>query len=596
MKARGGRAAEVSFSNIYTVGQRLEGQPHEVLLTIAARAALRALPRIAISRNGGDLASAIALPVFRCTAVAWAAAAYPARRAELAAHAAAAKAAGVTAGFTAGDGPDEAARRAAYAASDAAAAAAATDSAGATPAATFAAIYSATLNAEAPDADAAAAIGDDAAFIERVEGAGNRAASAVGLAGASLWSSGGEPDWASAGWRVLKDLLLAADEGWGVWINWYEDRLAGRPSLGEAFDIAVATLPDDLWKQGPAAVNAEIRRLIGVHTPPEPIPAQGAGPHFALSPAHRIGLAAASDIDAAGNNLGRLRQQLPLVREAADDLAGRLNPNAFPELVRNLASYRAAIEGEPEGIAWGVVFGRGVRLDNSAAAARRQIEDRLQPLLEDAAQEALDSVLMLHGPMILATAEGRELMDDANRMLLTREQQAALRADALAVATALNDDKEIIEPPAAKLVMESVETIGEGPHPERGSVAGGAAIRNVTIWAVGIGAIAAIAGVGFVQAGAAVVAIEGLKKSKRFSALTDALGARIDGVLRTGAAFQNFVIRNEQSLRQMASNSAGMRWMLPYIDDVVRQHAGKSPPTPPDRSLRDSCRNLPTRR
>jgi len=67
--------------------------------------------------------------------------------------------------------------------------------------------------------------------------------------------------------------------------------------------------------------------------------------------------------------------------------------------------------------------------------------------------------------------------------------------------------------------------------------------------------------------------IEGLKKSKRFSALTDALGARIDGVVRTGAAFQNFVVRNEQQLRQMADNSPGMRWMLPYIEDIVKRNS-----------------------
>ena len=119
----------------------------------------------------------------------------------------------------------------------------------------------------------------------------------------------------------------------------------GGPGLARSAEGAPGARP---------TVNAEIRRLIEAHTPAEPIPVPGAGPHFALSPAHRIGLAAASDIDAAGNNLGRLRQQLPLVREAADDLAGRLNPNAFPELARNLTAYRAAIEGEPETIAWGV--------------------------------------------------------------------------------------------------------------------------------------------------------------------------------------------------------------------------------------------------
>jgi hypothetical protein len=205
---------------------------------------------------------------------------------------------------------------------------------------------------------------------------GDRASRAIRMAGKALWPA--EPsDWVRNDWATVKAVRLSEDQGWEVWTDWYEGRLLGRPPLGREFDSAVATLPDQLWKQGPKAVNAAIRRLIEAHTPPEPIPAQGAGPHFALSPAHKIGLATPSEIDAAGNNLGRLRQQLPLVREAAGDLAGHLNPNAFPELARNLTAYRATIEGEPETIAWGVVFGRGVRLDNAAAAARRQIEDRL---------------------------------------------------------------------------------------------------------------------------------------------------------------------------------------------------------------------------
>jgi hypothetical protein len=43
--------------------------------------------------------------------------------------------------------------------------------------------------------------------------------------------------------------------------------LQGRPSLGQAFDLAVATLPDELWKQGPATVNARIKELIAEHSP-----------------------------------------------------------------------------------------------------------------------------------------------------------------------------------------------------------------------------------------------------------------------------------------------------------------------------------------
>jgi hypothetical protein len=126
--------------------------------------------------------------------------------------------------------------------------------------------------------------------------------------------------------------LLRKSEDWEVWLNWYKDRLSGHPSLGEQFDIAVATLANEFWQQGPKAVNARIKELIAEHTLPEPIPAQGAGPHFGFGETDKIALAPPIGIDADGNDLGRLRQQLPLVREAADDLAGRLNPNEFSEL------------------------------------------------------------------------------------------------------------------------------------------------------------------------------------------------------------------------------------------------------------------------
>jgi hypothetical protein len=405
---------------------------------------------------------------------------------------------------------------------------------------------------------------------------------AVEIITAPLWP-GEIPGRIAYAWDRLRTWMLEDDaNSWDPWVEWYERVRDGRPSFGEAFDLAVASLTNEEWNEAPvpAAVNRRIAALLAEHTAPpepvpEPIPPQGPGPHFTLGPDLRIALAPPAELDADGNNLRRLREQLPEVREAADDLAGLLNRNECPELVRNLARYRASLEGEPETIAWGVVYSRGIRLDNAAAAVRRQIEDRLQPPLEDAAQEALDSLLSLHGPMILATAEGRALMSDADRMNLTREQQAALRRDALAVATALNEDSEVIEKRAAEIVVEAVETIGEAPHPERGAAIGSATIRNVTILVVGVGAVAAIAGVGFVQAAAAVVAIEGLKKSRRFSAFTDALGARIDGVLRTGTAFQNFVVRNEQHLRPMAENSPGMRWMLPYIDEIVRRNSGK---------------------
>jgi hypothetical protein len=569
-------AAEVDFSSREQAEGWFRRQSYNVCVALAVRSALRVVPLfdeevpIVSDFEINYLPVLRLLRVFRACFVARSIAVYPSQRDRLqrATHAAAYAFDSSGPSAAASAAAAYAAMNATHLANDAANATAATDVAAggvhSTPAA--------AARAAPAAAAATAAVRAEAVAIEQ-------GVAVAEIVAAPLWP-GEIPERIAAAWDRLRTWMLTADaaNSWYPWVQWYERVRDGRPSFGETFDLAVASLTDEQWNEEPrpAAVNRRIAALLAEHTKPEPIPPQGPGPHFTLSPEYRIALAVEGEIDAEGNNLGRLRQQLPLVREAADDLAARLNRNECPELARNLTAYRASIDGEPETIAWGVVFSRGVRLDNAAAATRRQISDRLQPPLEDAAQEALDSLLSLHGPMILATTEGRELMADADRMNLTREQQAALRRDALAVATALNEDSEIIEKPAAEIVIEAVETIGEAPHPERGSAIGGATIRNVTILTVGIGAVAAIAGVGLLQAAAVVVAIEGLKKSKRFSALTDVLGARIDGVLRTGTAFQNFVVRNEQPLRQMAVNSAGMRWMLPYIDEIVGRNTGKN--------------------
>lgn len=77
------------------------------------------------------------------------------------------------------------------------------------------------------------------------------------------------PDWASTAWDALRGRLLADGDHWQVWIDWYEAILKGKspyPRLDaksrESLEMQIALLPDELWKQGPKAVNTEIKRLI----------------------------------------------------------------------------------------------------------------------------------------------------------------------------------------------------------------------------------------------------------------------------------------------------------------------------------------------
>jgi biotin carboxyl carrier protein len=219
-------------------------------------------------------------------------------------------------------------------------------------------------------------------------------------------------------------------------------------------------------------------------------------------------------------------------------------------------------------------------LENAGTAARRKIEDRLQPPLEDAAQSALDSLLTLHGPLILATAEGRELSDEADRMRLTREEQATLRADAQTMARALHQNSEIIEPPAAEIVTKAAEAMNEGSHPERGTVFGLATMKNVTITLVGVAAVSAAFGMNVVEAGATLLTVEAVKKSETFSAVTSMLGHNIDRMLRVGAAYRRFVIANQAPLRQIADNTGQSTWMQPHIDRIVQAGVANQPDTP----------------
>ena len=99
--------------------------------------------------------------------------------------------------------------------------------------------------------------------------AGRLAAAWTGTGGAVLLAAGMErqplwpecvPPQASRAWTNLK-LSLPSDDNWWVWVDWYEDRLLGRPS-NQALEFARVTIADREWERCPAHVNRLIAQLI----------------------------------------------------------------------------------------------------------------------------------------------------------------------------------------------------------------------------------------------------------------------------------------------------------------------------------------------
>ncbi|MGD0184187.1 MAG: hypothetical protein ABSC25_02945 [Roseiarcus sp.] len=259
----------VDFSNRDDIKRWLDAieppeRRREVAVAMAARAALRVVPLLGreLTRSRltrGEVLSAIVLPCLRAAAAPWVASKYPSYGGELRAAAAAADNAALAAAF-------------AVAATDAAVRAAASSAAAACGAASGASDAAAALAAaDGNAAEAAAYAHGFAAYAEAIAADAaliDSGRSGAELAGMPLWPNGA-PDWASEAWRGLKSALLDANEGWEVWTDWYEARLAGdagRPPI-EALEVARATIPDEIWKQGPAVANAEIKRLIAEYKP-----------------------------------------------------------------------------------------------------------------------------------------------------------------------------------------------------------------------------------------------------------------------------------------------------------------------------------------
>jgi hypothetical protein len=88
-----------------------------------------------------------------------------------------------------------------------------------------------------------------------------RDAASVQVAQLPLWSGGSPPAWTLQRWDELKRKLISLGIGWEVWVDWYENRIAGN-TRSEEQEFAYANVPDDLWADGPARVNTWILRKI----------------------------------------------------------------------------------------------------------------------------------------------------------------------------------------------------------------------------------------------------------------------------------------------------------------------------------------------
>jgi hypothetical protein len=271
--------------------KQFEGLPPRAMDVVALRAALRVLPVLAYRR--GDAAGPFAywqeadrrghgLATLRCyqasafvnsltkadIAAASYDAAYAAYAARAAANAAYAAARAADSAANAARAAASAAANAAYAAARAAASASAAANAAraAASAAYDAAAEANAAEANAAEANAAATIQADIkrlksfkpSLLSRAFGREIPHQEIVAALEAPLWPEA--PQQFLALWRQLQSDLRFLDAGFELWIDWYQDRLDGKPFKWE-LERQWALLSKEQLAQSPAEINAYLKAL-----------------------------------------------------------------------------------------------------------------------------------------------------------------------------------------------------------------------------------------------------------------------------------------------------------------------------------------------
>jgi hypothetical protein len=247
----------------------LKDKPIDFAQVIAARAALRVLPYAFEKRTSDEWVATHSLALFRATTISWAACNFPAHDMKRAADA------GANAAYFA-HADDGVYVDAAYAAYGTARAAAGAIYAGVTDDHTgidYVAYVAAKIAFDTASFAGAAVWVNINCDCKWLTSEGDAASASRRLTREPLWPAG-ESDGLAEAWAFATGRLAALNQGYSVWIDWYDRRIKGeraafdipgdtRRKEDKAILIALAdTTDEDFWNKGATHVNTTLQGWI----------------------------------------------------------------------------------------------------------------------------------------------------------------------------------------------------------------------------------------------------------------------------------------------------------------------------------------------
>ncbi len=282
---------------------------------------------------------------------------------------------------------------------------------------------------------------------------------APGILSGAIWpdETGAPPEHLISAWDALADYLTShPDEGWQVWIDWYEARLRGGPPDWERERAYVLDL-EDFWDQGPAAANAEIARRLADLAADRP-----SGERLDVIPeTGRIGIvpAEAEDPEALENAVQKVQDALDDFRASPSaNMAGYALGAALRKLDRALARYRENPRRLHDD------FADSARIIARAVADDPELDT---PSVRDLAETCAQGVLDIR----IASREVSDMEADRRR----RRARAPSAESRSALTRLLQEAGEALEPDLAEEMAEDVAELEASDAPDDGLLPDGAA-------------------------------------------------------------------------------------------------------------------------
>ena len=254
-----------------------------------------------------------------------------------------------------------------------------------------------------------------------------------------------------------------------------------------------------------------------------------------------------------------------------------------------ISRYGDELAKSPDEINYAVLYARGARLFAARQNSQRQVQAGNWPKFEPNEEAAIDAVCALHGPLIMASAVGRQLVVDAHEYetttdILRKEQDLIHKLGGVLAA-----EQELLEPDSAQAIIDLTAPIESDPQPARG--------RQLRLLVAGSALITIVGGVAWLAAGGAAIASavpllavgagkflwEVVKKTGDFQKSTDSLAGLYDTTSAQAAQhaseqqmallirMRELVSRQKALFEGVATLRPEFKWATRYIKRVSKK-------------------------